>query len=126
VEDRPGILGNICRALAERGVNILAFQSIPFERKSLVRLVVDSPTTAKAALDDQEFFYTEADVVQIKSRHKPGALGRAAALLGEANININYAYAGLDLSTNAPLLIFGVAEVNRAASILDEAAATAA
>jgi hypothetical protein len=25
LEDRPSTLGNVCRALAERGVNILAF-----------------------------------------------------------------------------------------------------
>jgi hypothetical protein len=124
--DRPGLLGQTCRALAERGVNILAFQSIPFDRKSLLRIVVDSPTTAKAVLDEQGLLYTEADVVQLRIRHKPGALGRASSLLGEANININYAYAGIDLSANAPLLIFGVSDVVRAASILDQATDAAA
>ena len=27
VQDRPGTLGKICRVLADRGINILAFQS---------------------------------------------------------------------------------------------------
>ena len=34
LEDRPGTLGNACRALADRKVNILAFQSIPGEGTS--------------------------------------------------------------------------------------------
>ena len=31
--DRPGTLGKLCRALADRNVNILAFQSIPLQGK---------------------------------------------------------------------------------------------
>src|SRR5438552_11488301 len=85
---------NACRALADRKVNILAFQSIPGEGTSLVRLVVDNPTTAKTVLDKQGLSYTETEVAQVKLAHRPGELARAASRLGDANININYAYAG--------------------------------
>ncbi len=73
MEDRPGTLGKFSRALADRGVNILAFQSFPFEGKSLVRLVVDNPTTAKAIIEGQRLTHTEAEVAQIKLAHRPGA-----------------------------------------------------
>ncbi len=126
MEDRPGTLGKVCRALADRGVNIVAFQSIPSERKSLVRIVVDNPTTAKAVLDAERLTFTEAEVAQVKLPHRPGELARAASRLGDANININYAYCGVEPSTNAPVLIFGVAEVGRAVTILDQTAAAAA
>jgi hypothetical protein len=126
MQDQPGTLGRICQALADRGVNILAFQSLPFERQSLVRFVVDNPTTAKSVLDSQKLPYKETEVVQAKFPHRPGELARAASQLGEANINIEYAYCGIDPGTNAPLLIFGVAEAGRAAKILDKAAAAAA
>src|SRR5713101_1340292 len=126
MEDQPGTLGTICRALADRSVNILAFQSIPSEGKSLVRLVVDNPTAAKSVLDTQKLTYTEAQVAQVKLPHRPGELARAASKLGEASVNINYGYCGIEPGTNAPLLIFGVADAGRAAKILDEAAAAAA
>ncbi len=126
MEDRPGTLGKFSRALADRGVNILAFQSFPTEGKSVVRLVVDNPTTTKTVLDSQKLSYKEAEVVQVKLPHRPGELARAAARLGDANININYAYSGVEPGTNAPLLIFGVAEAGRAATILDQIAAGAA
>jgi hypothetical protein len=45
--------------------------------------------------------------------------------LGEANININYAYCGLEPGTNTPLVFFGVTEVSKAAQILEQAAAAA-
>ena len=126
MQDQPGTLGRICQALADRKVNILAFQSMPFEGKSLVRFVVDNPTTAKSVLDSQKLPYRETEVVQTKFPHRPGQLARAASQLGEANINIDHAYCGIDPDTNAPLLIFGVAEAGRAAKILDKAAAAAA
>jgi len=125
MQDQPGTLGKICQALADRGVNILAFQSMPFEGKSLVRFVVDNPTTAKSVLDKQKLPYKETEVAQAKFPSRPGALARAASQLGEANINIDHAYCGLDPSANTPLLIFGVAEADRAAKILDKTAAAA-
>ena len=126
MEDRPGTLGKLCRALAGRGVNILAFQSSPIEGKSLVRLVVDNPTTAKTVIDGEQLACTETEVAVVKLPHRPGELARAASRLGEANININYAYCGVEPGTNAPLLIFGVPEVARAVAILEQAAAAAA
>ena len=126
MEDRPGTLGKVCRALADRGVNILAFQSIPTEGKSLFRVVVDNLTTAKTILDTERLAYTEVEVAQVKLPHRLGQLAHAASRLGDANININYAYCGIEPGTNAPLLIFGVAEVAQAVVILDQTAAAAA
>jgi len=126
IEDRPGTLGKVCRALADRGVNILAFQSFPSGGESLARLVVDNPTTAKTVLDSQRLSYTEVEVAQAKLPHRPGELARAASRLGDANININYAYCGVEAGTNVPLVFFGVAEVGRAVTILDQVAAAAA
>jgi hypothetical protein len=127
VEDRPGALGKICRALADRGVNIVAFQAAPpSDNKSLVRLVVDNPTSAKTILDGERLTYTEAQVAQVRLANRPGELARAAARLGDTKININYAYCGLEPNTNAPVLIFGVTDAGRASTILDEVAASSA
>jgi hypothetical protein len=126
IEDRPGTLGKVCRALADRRVNILALHSFPIGGKSVTRFIVDNPTTAKTALDTEQLTYTETEVVQVKLPHRPGEIARVASRLGEANININYAYCGLESGTNSPLVFFGVAEVGKAAAILEQAAAAAA
>jgi len=126
MEDKPGILGKICRPLADRGVNILAFDLKPEGKgKGEVRLIVDDPTTAKSVLDNQKLKYTETQVAHVKLPHRPGELARAASKLGEADVNINYAYCGIEAGTNEPILIFGVADAGRAAKILDEAATAA-
>jgi hypothetical protein len=126
IDNRPGSLGKVCRALADCGVNILAFQSIPSEKMILVCMVVDKPRAAGAILDSKGISYTEGEVAQVKLPHGPGELARAAAKLGDANININYAYCGVEPSTNALLVIFGVTEVGRAATILDQTVAAVA
>jgi hypothetical protein len=126
MENRPGSLGKVCRELADRGVNIMAFQSIPSDKTILVCMVVDKPTAAGAILDREGMSYTETEVAQVNLANAPGELARAAAKLGEANININYAYCGVEPSTSAPVVIFGVTEVGRAATILDRAAAATA
>ena len=126
VEDRPGTLGKLCRALADRQVNILAFQASSFEPRTQVRLVVDNLATTKIVLDAAGMVYTEEEVVQVTLPHRPVELAQAASRLGEANININYAYAGLEPATNGSVIFLGVTQVERAANILDQAAASAA
>ncbi len=127
LDDRPGTLGKLCQALAEGGVNILAYQQFfPEKGKSSVRLVVDNPDKAKATLDRQRSNYKEAEVAQVKLAHRSGELGRAASRLGEAGININYGYCGTEANNNATFVIFGVAEVGKAVTILEQAASAAA
>jgi hypothetical protein len=125
MEDRPGTLGKFARRLADRGVNILALQSFPSEGQSQVRLVVDDSSTAKMVLDNERVSYTEEKVAQVTLPHRPGELARAASQLGEANININHVYGGLEPRTNQPILIFGVGEVDQASTILEKVASTA-
>jgi hypothetical protein len=126
MDDRPGTLGKVCRALADRNLNILALQSFPIGGKSVTRFIVDNPTTAKTVLDGERLTCTETEVVQVKLPHKPGEIARVASRLGEAKINIDYAYCGLEPGTNSPLVFFGVAEVGKATPILEQAAAAAA
>jgi hypothetical protein len=127
LEDRPGTLGKLCQALAEQGVSILAFQSCPLEKgKSAVRLVLDNPAVAKSILDRQKTDYTETQVAKVTLTHRPGELARAATRLGEAGINIDYGYCGVDPITNATVLLLGVADADKAARVLEQAAAASA
>jgi hypothetical protein len=127
LEDRPGTLGKLCQALAEQSINILAFHSCPLEKgKSTVRLVLDNPLAAKSILDRQKTNYTETEVATVTLSHRPGELARAATRLGEAGINIDYGYCGVDPSTSATMLLLGVADAGKAVKVLEQAAAASA
>jgi hypothetical protein len=119
VEDKPGALGKCFLALAERGVNILAFQSYVEERESLVRFLVDDPASAKAVLGGLRMIFEETEVAVVTMAHRPGELGRAAARLGEGGINIDYSYCGFEPGSAEALAVFGVDNVTKAATLLE-------
>src|SRR3982074_3568292 len=120
IEDKPGALGKCFLALAERGVNILAFQSYVEEGERLARLLVDDPASAKAVLAGLRMIFEETEVAVVRLAHRPGELGRAASRLGEKQININYSYCGLEPGSTRALVAFGVDNLTRAAILLDE------
>jgi hypothetical protein len=125
IEDKPGALGKCLLALAERGVNILAFQSYVEEGESLARFVVDDPASANKVLGGLRMIFEETEVAVVRLAHRPGELGRAAARLGEGLINIDYSYCGLEPGSPLALVVFGVDRLTKAASLLDELAAEA-
>src|SRR5215471_13871637 len=108
IEDKPGALGRCFVALAEAGVNILAFQSYVEDRESLVRFLADDTTTARKTLAAMSMIFEETDVAVASLPNRRGALGRAAARLGENQINIDYSYFGIEPGSAQVLLVFGV------------------
>jgi hypothetical protein len=120
IEDKPGALGKCFRALAERGVNILAFQSYVEEGESLARFLVDDFASAKAVLGGLDMIFEVTDVAVVRLPHRPGELACAASRLGEEQININYIYCGREPDSALGLVVFGVDNLNKAASLLDE------
>ena len=126
IEDKPGALGKCFLALAERSVNILAFQSYVEERESLVRFLADDPATAKSVLGGLHTIFEETDVAVVRLPNRPGEFARAALRLGEKQINIDYSYCGWDPGSTRTLLVFGVDNLTKAATALDELAAEGA
>ena len=122
IADKPGALGTCFHALAEGGVNILAFQSFVEEGESLARLIVDKPAAAKAVLGRLGMIFEETEAVVVRLAHRPGQLGRAAELLGKGLINIDYSYCGLEPDSTQALIVFGVDHISKAAALLDQMA----
>jgi hypothetical protein len=120
IEDKPGALGKCFAALAERGVNILAFQSYVEEGESLARLLADDPESAKAVLGEQRMIFEQTEAATVRLAHRPGELGRAASRLGEHQINIDYSYSGVEPGSTRALAVFGTDNATKAAKLLDE------
>ncbi len=69
IEDKPGALRQMLPlALAERGVNILAFNRMS-KGQSLVRILVDNPASAIAVLGGLHMIFEETDVAIIRVAH---------------------------------------------------------
>jgi hypothetical protein len=122
IPDKPGALGNCFLSLAERHVNVLAFQSYVEEGESVARFVADDMAAAKSVLGSLRMIFEETDVVMVRLPHRPGSLGRAASRLGESHVNIDYSYCGFEPGSEQLLLVFGVDNLTKAAAALDQLA----
>jgi hypothetical protein len=119
IADKPGALGSFFQALAEREINILAFQSFVEEGESLARLLTDKPADAKAVLGELRMIFEETEVAIVRLDHRPGELGCAATLLGKNHINIDYSYCGPEPGSKRAIVVFGVDNLTKAAALLD-------
>lgn len=118
VESTPGQIGRVARALGEAGVNITAFAAYTTGGDSPIRLHVSSPAKAKKVLADLGLRITEEEVLRVTVADKPGTLGEIGARLGEAGIQIDYAYASLAEGSRKADVILGVADLAGAAKAL--------
>ncbi|MDK2916255.1 MAG: hypothetical protein PWR25_812 [Euryarchaeota archaeon] len=92
-ENRPGRLAAVAGALRDAGINIFAFSIAEANGFGVVRALVDRPEDAYRTLTDLGFRVSFTDVIGVKMRDEPGGLSDIASILGDAGINIEYAYA---------------------------------
>jgi hypothetical protein len=118
VEDRPGVLGKLADALGEKGVSIRAFMASALDGRGFVRLVVDKPAAARKVLAAHGWECTEDELVEVTLPDRPGALGKVADRLGEAGINVQYAYVGTARSAQKVNLYLSVPDVKTALRVL--------
>lgn len=94
VPDRPGMLGEIAGALAEKKINLRAVNAWIEGTEGVVRLVVDKHAAAKKVLADKGWQPQETEILELELPDKPGALAEKAAKIGAAGINITHVFVG--------------------------------
>ena len=77
IEDKPCAPGRCWLALAERGVNVPAFQSYVEEGETLARLGADDSAGAQAVPGSLPRIFDETDVAVARLPDRPGEPGRA-------------------------------------------------
>lgn len=95
LQDRPGELARLGEATGKAGVNIQGLCAFTGEGRGVIHLLVSDAdaTTAHSALEDAGMGVAdEREVLVIDVNDRPGTLGELARDLGEANVNIEFAY----------------------------------
>ena len=118
VESTPGQLGRIAKALGEAKVNITAFSASGTGGESPIHLQVSSPAKAKKALQALGIRITEEEVVRLTLPDKPGVLGEVGKRLGDANINVEYAYGTVATGGKKADVVLAVTDLAGAAKAL--------
>lgn len=118
LSNRPGTLARVCAALAEAGINIHALTISDTVDHSVVRMVVSDPTKALMLLGETGVLALENEVLMIDAANEPGVLAKMAELLGEAKINIEYAYMATGANASKGLIVLRPSNVQKAREAL--------
>jgi hypothetical protein len=93
LENKSGRLAEVTRALANAGVNIRALSLAETIDYGVLRLIVDKPKEAKAALTQAGFTVSETEVIAVEMPDRPGGLAEIVGMLTKRGLNIEYLYA---------------------------------
>jgi len=110
----PGALAGICRLLSDEHVNIVAFA---LETNGRLHLLVDNPVRATGALTSRHHQVAQQDVLVVFTGNQPGAAAPLLALVSDAGVNVNYAYAAGVEGTASAAIVIGVDDAMRASSL---------
>ena len=117
LENRPGILADLCAHLSDHRISIRAMSVLDNTNTGIVRLVVNDSQQAKAALSGAGVAFTTTRCLAVEMPNDPGGLGGVARTLSLAGINIDYVYASTLSDSYAALGVFGVSDLDRALSL---------
>ncbi|MBI1983426.1 MAG: ACT domain-containing protein [Acidobacteria bacterium] len=118
VESTPGQLGRIAKALGDAKVNITGFSACTTGGESPIRLQVNSPAKAKKVLQGLGLRITEEEVLRLTLPDKPGVLGAVGQRLGQANVNVEYAFGSVAKGGKKADVVLGVSDLASAAKAL--------
>ena len=109
----PGALAGVCALLSNERVNIVA---MALEAGGQLRLVVDNHVHGAAVLREHHHQVTEREVILLSVANAPGSLGPALRLVGDAGVNVEYAYGGGPDTAMSAAIVLGVEDAMRAAA----------
>jgi len=116
--NKPGVLANICRGLADNHVNIKAMTLVDSSEHGVLRLVVEDGDRSERVISQLNLPMSKTDVLCIEMANEPGSLASAADKLARSHININYAYATSGAPGGRTIVVFKVADLKKAEKVL--------
>lgn len=114
VENKQGRMAEITGILAENQVDIRALSIADTTDYGILRLIVNRPDTALAALKKEGITVSLTNVIAIAIPDSPGGLHTAVQVLSDEGIGIEYMYAFLNPKEDTAFVILRV-ENNEAA-----------
>lgn len=116
--NKPGVLAQVTRALADEKVNVVAMTLVDSQEHGVLRIVAANPDSARLVLAKLNLPMTETDVLCLDLSNRPGALADVAGVLGTNHVNINYAYCTSGAPGGRTTGIFKVADPTKAMRVL--------
>jgi hypothetical protein len=120
IENAPGRLLQVARALGEAGINIRALQVADVGEFGVLRLLVSDIPQARQILMAGNMPARVDEVIAVEIEDQPGGLARILGPLLEGGISINYTYGLAGVPSGKAVMIFRFNDNDRAAALLQE------
>lgn len=121
LENSPGRLAGLTRALGDEGVNMRALMVADTAEFGIVRIICDRPEAARRALEEAGFSVSIADVIAVEIPDSPGGLADVLEVIGSVGANVEYAYCFVEPRGDAAIDVFRVEDIAGATSALADA-----
>ena len=118
LQNRPGQLSQICRDLADAGINIATLSLADTSDFGIVRLIVDDHEKARETLAAKGHAVNVREVVGVCVPDRPGGMAEVMAALDKAGVNVEYSYAFAFHKGEKAVLVFRFDDNDKAASAL--------
>ena len=117
-ENRVGRLYDLTALFKSNNVHIMALTVLDTTDSSILRLIVDDPDKARELMINNDFPYTEVDVLAVEINDESDLKDVLAALL-EAEINIHYVYSFIKRPEGKSALVFNIEDADVASQSLN-------
>ena len=124
LENKPGQLSVICRALADADINIATLSLADTSDFGIVRVIVDDHEKAKQVLSERGHVVNVREVIAVCVPDRPGGMAEVMQVLDAAQADIEYSYAFAFHKGEKAVLVFRFDDNAKAESALKEAGLT--
>jgi len=121
LENQPGRLASAAAILRDAAINIRALSLADTADFGILRMIVDDPNAALAAMKKAGFSVAETDVLAVRLSDRPGGLAAVAEKLSRAGIGIEYLYAFVGKQGDEAVVVLRVEDIDRTAGVLASA-----
>lgn len=111
LENSPGRLAGLTRALGDAGVNMRALMVADTAEFGVVRIICDRPDIARRALEEAGFSVSVTNVIAVEVPDSPGGLADVLEVIGGVGANVEYAYCFVEPEGDAAIDVFRVEDV---------------
>lgn len=120
LQNKPGKLAALARALAEGGIDIRALSIADTTDFGILRLLVSDTAKAKAILDAGNYAAGITGVTVVAVPDVPGGLARVLTLLADGGVDIEYMYSLIGRGEDRAYMVFRVSDEARLLALLEQ------
>ena len=118
-ENRVGRLNDLTGLFKDYNVHIIAITVLDTTDSAIIRVIVDDPDKARELMVNNDFPYTETEVLAVEIPDESKLRGVLAALY-EAEINVHYVYSFIKRPEGGAALALSIEDSDVAAQALNQ------